>query len=347
MAFNVTKQAQRLPAAQMDALAYNGLQVNGGFTVSQFNSGNVSAPTGTATYILDGWQIVFIGTGTIIGRQQTSSLPAGYTAGIDVEATAAITSVANNDSLMLRHMVEGFRAARLGWGTTFAQPLSYGFYVLPSVSGTFFVRVQNKSSSRFFYIEHAVTAGSWQWITGTVPGDTSTSAVWTTDNTIGMYFDIFLMGKSATVVPPSPPTSAGWTATGSNQTTNSTNFYTSTNYVLFTGVTLLPGIELPSAARAPLIMRPYMQELQLCQRYWERRFVTLQANGVGSSIETCPFVTQKRVGGPTMAVLGTPTTSNASLTGFNYADDVNTGLQFNTTVAGGYVSLSFSADARL
>ena len=36
-----------------------------------------------------------------------------------------------------------------------------------------------------------------------------------------------------------------------------------------TGVVVLPGIEAPSAARSPLIMRPYDQELLTCQRYWQ------------------------------------------------------------------------------
>jgi hypothetical protein len=34
-----------------------------------------------------------------------------------------------------------------------------------------------------------------------------------------------------------------------------------------TGVTVLPGNEAPSAARSPFVMRPYGQELAICQRY--------------------------------------------------------------------------------
>jgi hypothetical protein len=44
-----------------------------------------------------------------------------------------------------------------------------------------------------------------------------------------------------------------------------------------TGVVVLPGIEAPSAARSPLIMRPYDQELLICQRYWQKSY---DRNGV-------------------------------------------------------------------
>jgi hypothetical protein len=38
------------------------------------------------------------------------------------------------------------------------------------------------------------------------------------------------------------------------------------------GVIVLPGLEAPSAARAPLIMRPFDQELLTCQRHYEKSF---------------------------------------------------------------------------
>ena len=44
---------------------------------------------------------------------------------------------------------------------------------------------------------------------------------------------------------------------------------TTAGYASLTGVVVLPGIEAPSAARSPLIMRPYDQELLTCQRYYQ------------------------------------------------------------------------------
>ena len=53
------------------------------------------------------------------------------------------------------------------------------------------------------------------------------------------------------------------------------------NYMLLTGVVVLPGIEAPSAARSPLIMRPYDQELVTCMRYFSKRTYTNLSGRVG------------------------------------------------------------------
>jgi len=48
------------------------------------------------------------------------------------------------------------------------------------------------------------------------------------------------------------------------------------------GVVILPGIEAPSAARSPLIMRPYDQELLTCQSYW-RKITNVYLYGYGAA----------------------------------------------------------------
>jgi hypothetical protein len=57
-----------------------------------------------------------------------------------------------------------------------------------------------------------------------------------------------------------------------------------------TGVVVLPGIEAPSAARAPFIMRPFDQELLLCQRYYEKSYDYNVALGSVSSNGCVHFV---------------------------------------------------------
>jgi hypothetical protein len=46
---------------------------------------------------------------------------------------------------------------------------------------------------------------------------------------------------------------------------------TNNNLTIMTGRIVLPGIELPASDRAPLIMRPFGQELILCKRYLEKQ----------------------------------------------------------------------------
>ena len=247
-----TKQYVDNFAAPFDAMSYNGMQINGSMDVSQENGGNnVVVASGFLKYVVDGWGVILNNAGkTLTCRQAAGATPNGVGSSLLVEATAGIAAPANGDSVIIRQSIEGYRAARLGWGTLSAQPLSYGFYinVMNGSPGTIFVRVANAAANRLYYVEHTVAAANtWVWCSGTIPGDVT--GTWVTDNGIGIYFDIFVMGKSATIATP-----GAWTATQSNQTTNSTNmFLTTDSYVYVTGVVVLPGIEAPSAARSALI----------------------------------------------------------------------------------------------
>ena len=68
-------------------------------------------------------------------------------------------------------------------------------------------------------------------------------------------------------------TAAGvWTAGSFVATPATTNFFSAVSQNYITGITFHPGLEAPSAARAPFIMRPFNEELLLCQRYYEKSF---------------------------------------------------------------------------
>jgi hypothetical protein len=87
-----------------------------------------------------------------------------------------------------------------------------------------------------------------------------------------------------------------------------------------TGVVVLPGIEAPSAARAPLIMRPFDQELLTCKRYFEmiNPGSVAQGSGWGTlqsvSVATlfCPLSVTKRAAPSVPAITGTYFVSGVS-----------------------------------
>jgi hypothetical protein len=81
-----------------------------------------------------------------------------------------------------------------------------------------------------------------QFVTATFPAQTA--GTWSTTNAQGALLRIYLA------------VSAGFNIVA-----------TSGNTFEMTGLILLPGVELPSASRAPFIMRPYPVELPLCQRH--------------------------------------------------------------------------------
>ena len=270
----------QLYAAPFDALAHCGMQVNGSADVSQeLGSTGATLASGTTKYTADCWEAQYVhgaNTAVITSAQLAaasfpSALP-GYSFGHQVKATTALSSPANADYALHRQQVEGYRVAHLGWGTAGAQPLAYAFQFCSTVSGTAFVKVSNSTKARCYYQEFAVAAG-WNFVTGTVAGDTS--GTWQAGTSAGLIFEIFSAGKAA-----SPTAPGAWGSTNTTQTTNSTNLLgTNNNQTIVTGLMVLPGVDLPSSARAPPIMRPFDNELFLAKRYYQKSYDYAAAPG--------------------------------------------------------------------
>jgi hypothetical protein len=215
-----------------------------------------------------------------------------------LQSVTAMNPLANGDACMTRQTIEGNKLMRLGWGYTGAQPLSYCFHLYSTISGIAFVRLMNNATNRSYYQEFSVTGGQWNFITGTIPGDTT--GTWTVDNSAGIYFDIVTSGMAAAGQAPNV-----WTTnTPVNKTTNSTNLYANNNNLtLFTNFFLIPGIQLPAGADIPLLGRAYDVELTLCMRYYEKigmRLVTTTppyANSVWYKVHKRAAPTITLVGG--------------------------------------------------
>jgi hypothetical protein len=267
---NPTTTRAQLYAAPFDALAFNGMQVDGGGDVSQLNgTTQLTLGSDTEAYVTDTFLAAYKNSGAVVKARQLAgaSFPAalsGYNNAVELKATTALSSLANGDYAKHIGLIEGYRVARLGWGASGAQSLAYAFQYYSPRSATIFVKLSNSDRSRCYYDEKAVVAG-WNWVTGTGAGDTS--GTWNAATGIGLRIEVFSAGKTA-----SPATPGSWGSTNTTATTGSTqNNLSSTNdAAVVTGLILLPGIELPSATRAPLIMRPYATEFDACQRYFER-----------------------------------------------------------------------------
>ena len=254
-------------AAPFDALAYSGMQVNGNMEVSQERG--TSAVT-TGSYVVDGWAVAV--SGAAISAQQVADAPDGHPASLKVSVTSADTSPASTDLACIFHAIEGYRTSRLALGTSSAASIAIGFWVKANRPGNYSVSIRNGAANRSYVTTFAVTASAtWQYVTLTIPGDVT--GTWATTNSTGLTFAITLMsGSTYTTASSSIWISGNYVAVaGATNGTAST-----TDYMQITGVTLLPGIELPSAARARFVMRPYDQEWTLCRRYYR----TIQS-GVG------------------------------------------------------------------
>ena len=294
---------QNVYAAPLDALAYNGMQFNGSMAVSQERGTNLASTA--FQYVVDGIQLVYGGTGVLNVAQYGSVFP-GFANCIIATASPAQPSIGANDYFMLWHPVEGYRIARLAWGTPNAQPITIGFWSAHNRPGTYSVTVRNRATNRGYATTYTQAfADIAQFNVVTIPGDTS--GTWAIDNTTGMIITFAIaMGSSNTA-----SVANAWITTACAAAPGQVNGVATTSDVFrFTGLVVLPGIEAPSAARSPLIMRPFDQELATCRRYYQNwGGVPYERFGMGTQVTATsadvltPFVPIMRAI-PTMSIIG-------------------------------------------
>ena len=249
-------------AAPLDALAFNGMQVNGSMDVAQ-----EFGTTGTGTngkQPVDGWSLSRAGTSVVIAQQNASAgLFPGFANLLYVGVSTAQASLGVSDFVMLGHNIEGFRSQRLSWGTANAMPITIGFWTAHARAGIYSVTIRNNAANRSYATTYNQNvANTAEYHTVTIPGDQT--GTWFADSTAGLIIN-FCMGSGTTFI---APTNNSWLAGNYIAATGQVNALQSTADVFrLTGVVVLPGTDAPTAARSPLIMRPYSQELLLCKRY--------------------------------------------------------------------------------
>ena len=300
-------------AAPFDALAYNGMQVNGGMTVDQPNAGaSIAVAVNTSGDLIDSWRYFNnCLTAAYTAQQVTSAFP-GYANELKVTVTAAQTSLGANVTFVSTR-IEGYRFVRAGWGTSAAQPVSIGLWVKSSVAGTLPLLITDGSGNNSTANVTITAANTAQFVvaTFTPPGACAASIT----NLLVCEFQIYL-AQAGTI---------NLAATAGNT-------------FELTGFILLPGIELPSASRAPFITRPFDQELLTSQRYYQlsgamagvfRSSTNIQAAANFSPMRAVPTVLLRS--GTNAANI--PGVSNSNITAFatGGSTDRNNGFYIDCT----------------
>jgi hypothetical protein len=256
----------RANAAPFDAMAYSGVQINGGMEVSQeLGATGINSVSGSRLNICDGFS-VFSGGVMVVNAKQAALNVNGFANCLTATVTTAQTSLSSTDFLTIMHYIEGYRVSRLQWGAANAQPLTIGFWSSHHRTGLYSVGILNPAFDRSYDFTYSqAVADTLQYNVATVPG--CINGTWPKDNTAGILV-------SFTVC-------AGTSYTGSAANTWMTGAYlaapgqvngvaATSDVFRITGVTVLPGTQAPTAAQSPNIMRPYDQELVTCQRYYCR-----------------------------------------------------------------------------
>jgi hypothetical protein len=250
-------------AAPMDALAYSGMQINGSCDVSQefgFNGNGVLVTQSVNRYVCDGW-IGVNSCATGVAQFTVSAMGSTPNMGNHINTlqmwpTTVQATMGASDHVRFNNIIEGYRFSRVGWGTSNAVPVTIGFWFRASKAGDYRVVMMSQGGdvTPWMPFTLAVAGTTFQWVTITF--QPMTTGTWLKDNRAGAHV-IFELTSNAT-----PNLMASLS-----------------DYVSITGLIVLPGLYAPSAARAPFIMRPFNDEIVLCQRYYEKTYPMIDLPG--------------------------------------------------------------------
>jgi hypothetical protein len=276
---------------------------------------------------------------------QTTNIAPGFARSLGVSVQTPEVSLGASDAAQIYQSIEGYRVARLAWGTANAQPITLGFWTMHHRPGLYSGAITNSAGNRCYAFTYTQSAADVaQYNVATIPGDTA--GIWATDNTIGMNV-IFALAAGSSATAPSANT---WLAGSYAAAPGQVNAVAATSDAFrITGVVVLPGIEAPSSARSALIMRPFDQELVMCQRYW-RKQITFAIAGYGLAASASgaylPFSPVMRAT-PTLSQSGAGVLNAGPLTA-NSTNQTGFWLQTVVTATGAFYSFSdLSLDARL
>jgi hypothetical protein len=228
--------------------------INGAMVIDQRNAG--AAVTTTGFYPVDRFSVENVTDGTF-SAQQDSTASVGFVKSLKFTTTSADASLSASQYTRIRHEIEGYNVADLGWGTANAKTVTLSFWVNCSLTGTFGGVLRNSDASRSYPFSYTITsANTWEYKTITVAGDTT--GTWLTTNGKGLTV-IFGLGVGSDF----SGTAGAWASANYMSATGATSVI-GTNGATFyiTGVQLEVGTQATSFE-----YRQYGTELALCQRY--------------------------------------------------------------------------------
>ena len=260
-----TKLDEVNDAYDAGALSNRNMVINGAMNVAQ-RSSSVAGIASSGYYTCDRWQI---GTASSAGRftmTQTADGPNGISANcIKLDCTTADTSIAAGETLTIQHRFEGQNLQRIGKGVTGAKQVTVSFYIKANAAFTFGCELLDVDNSRQI-TKLFDTTTDWNRIELTFPTDVDDgSSPFDDDNAQSLRLS-FWLHAGATYTGGTLNTAAFANTTAANRAVGIDSFFSNTdNNFFITGVQMEVG-----DTATPFEHRSYGDELQRCQRYYER-----------------------------------------------------------------------------
>jgi hypothetical protein len=228
--------------------------INGAMVIDQRNAGAAVSTSGS--YPVD--RFLISNAVTSFTAQRSTVAPAGFINSLLYTSTTG-GSAGANDRLIIRHRIEGFNWADLGWGTASAKTVTLSFKVRSSLTGTFSGSLRNDNEDRSYPFSFTISsANTFEDKSITIVGDTT--GTWQTGNATAVQLS-FDMGSGSS----KRTTASAWAAGDFVGVTGAVSVSATTGATFYiTGVQLEVGTQATSFE-----YRQYTNELQLCQRYYQ------------------------------------------------------------------------------
>jgi hypothetical protein len=261
--------------------------INGGMVIDQRNAGTSVIPTTDAIYTLDRWNVRNTGGAGRFSVVQSSTSAANFPTSVLLTVTTTATPGAS-EFYGFAQSVEGYNMADFGWGTANAQSVAVSFQVRSSLTGTYCLSLRNSTGARAFVSEFTInTANTFETKTITIQGDTS--GTWQTTTSAGILFMICL-GSGST----REGTAGSWQAVSIVGTSNQVDWINTSGATFY-----LTGVQLEKGSTATSFdYRPYGTELALCQRYFEKSYVSATAPATATEVGVAYSIVGNSSGNP-------------------------------------------------
>jgi len=263
-------------ASPPNSMGFRNRIINGEMRIDQRGLAGGANVTTANYYGLDRWTVSRNGGAAVIGYGHGTGLATSSAAGFTDYLSTAVNTAASpaaSDFSFIRQWVEGLNVADLAWGTSAASSITISFYVSASITGTYAASVRNSAGNRSYVSTFSIAvANSWQYVTLTIPGDTSGTWLKNNEQGLALTFDLGSGSNSNT-------TAGAWQAGAFSRTSGCvTPVATSGATFYITGVQLEAG-----TVASPFERRDYGRELMMCQRYYQTTYNGVVAGTVSTS----------------------------------------------------------------
>lgn len=259
------------------AMGFKNRIIGGNFSTNPWQRGTSFTGPADTVYTADRFKVSKVGVG-VFNIDKTAEAPTIAEAGVftqhclHADVTTIDGSIVASDLYAIQHVVEGYNLYDLGFGQSGTRYLTLSFWHKHTVTGTYSVAFSNSALNRSYVAEYTQsTTNTWEKAELTIPVDTS--GTWLYDNNVGLRL-YFAMATGSTYA----GAAGSWSANDYRGSTNQVNALATLGNDFKIAL-----VQLEAGDKATRFeTRSVGQELELCQRYFEKSYS--QGTAPGTSI---------------------------------------------------------------